>query len=64
MSKIRFVRVYKCYGSELMDVIYDTERIYTMAAQDAPKTVKKFMEQATRKDQYDPLYKRNETIYE
>ena len=62
---IKFVRKYDAYGCTWVDVVYESGRLVMVEYKDAPKTVKKYMEEATKiTDQYDSTFKRGETIYE
>lgn len=64
MNKIKFARSYKMYNSTWYDVVYNSNRVYTFVEEDLPSTARKFIESATGiKDQYDSIFKRNETIY-
>lgn len=64
-NRIKFVRVYECYGETLCDTIYTCGRVVTKSLEDAPSTVKTFIENAPIvTKQFDYVYKRNETIYE
>lgn len=64
MAKIRFIRTYKRFGCEWMNIIYKSGRLCIIEAKDAPKTAKKFMAQAEKREQYDTIWKCTETIYE
>ena len=63
MTKIKFVRKYKMYGNTWIDIVYESGRVVTLEKHDAPKTVKAFIKGKHAIDQYDSVYKRNETIY-
>lgn len=64
MAKIRFIRTYVAYGCEWMDIIYKSGRLYILEAKDAPKTALDFISNSVKKEQYDSVFKRAETIYE
>lgn len=64
MAKIAFIRTYDFYGTEWMDILYDSSnRMYTMPVEDMPKTAAKWMADKTPKLQYDKIHKREEVIY-
>ena len=64
-NKIKFVRVYEGYGSTFCDIIYNCGRAVTKTLEDAPNTVKTFIENAPIvTEQFDYVFKRKETIYE
>lgn len=63
-QKIKFVRKYAPRRETIYDVVYHSRRLATYTEADLPKTVQKFVEQATEiKEQYDTFYKCQETIY-
>jgi hypothetical protein len=64
MAQIRFIRGYSSYGCDWLDIIYQSGRVYTLEAVNAPATAKRFMDSANQKKQYDSLFKRDEIIYE
>ena len=51
-------------GLDLIDVVYKSGKLATCPLSDAPKTVVKFIEKATAREQYDPIFKRTEFIFE
>lgn len=68
---IKFVREYKMFPNDATtyyDVIHKAEngrrswRLYTNS--DLPKTVEKYISEATAHKQYDSTFKREEIIYE
>lgn len=64
---IKFVRLYKshCETVEFVDVIYYSFRCYTYKVEDMPETVKKYIAEADKiTEEYNPIFKRKETIYE
>ena len=64
-SKIKFVRTFAAWNSEWYDVVYESGRIYGGVLADAPRTVKNFIVTAkSKREQYDKVFKRTETIYE
>lgn len=63
-SKIKFVRTYKSYGHDWMDIVYHSGRTYTIGAEDAPKTALKFVEEATEHvEQYSRVFNRDEVVH-
>lgn len=63
-AKIKFVRMYKYYRSNWYDVVYESGRVVTYLDIHLPKTVERFVESATgREEQYCKIFKRTEMIY-
>lgn len=64
MAEIKFVRVYNPYGNDWYDAVYQSGRIRAGVLEDAPQTIKNFIVTAKiKREQYDKLFKRYETIY-
>lgn len=64
-TNIKFVCVYEWFGSPYMDVIYKGRYSRFCAVEDAPKTVREFLQNATKiTTRYNKVYKRDETFYE
>lgn len=59
------VNVYKMHhgGAEVCDVLHDSGRLYFYELDEAPKTVIRFMDQASKQTRWDSVFKRYETNY-
>lgn len=65
MTAIKFVREYQMYGRTYYDIVYKTHRLTTRTPDDLPETARRFMVNAkTVTEQYDPVFKWDETIYQ
>lgn len=63
-TKIKFVRYYKSYGTEFVDIVYDTNRCRTVEADKMPRTAKDFIVTSKKKAvSYDRTFKRDEIVY-
>ena len=62
MKNIKFIRKYKFYGTEKIDIIYNSNRCMTCDLVDAPKTARDFMEGKVGIVQHDHFYG-DEIIY-
>lgn len=62
MKNIKFIRKYKFYGTEKIDIIYNSNRCMTCDLVDAPKTARDFMKEKSYIVQHDHIHGK-EAIY-
>ena len=63
-QKIKFVRMYKMYREDWFEVVYHSGRIVTYTQPNLPRTVEKFIDMATgREERYTKVFNRTEMIY-
>ena len=64
-AEIRFVREYNYWNTTWYDVIYKSGRLCMHTAENLPKTVREYIDNASKKTtQFDRTFKRDEIIYE
>jgi len=63
MAQIKFIREYVFYGTRLYDIVYKSNRCFTVSENDCPSTARRFMDGKTPEKQYDRTFKREELIY-
>jgi len=63
MAKITFIRAYPFVKSVMVDILYESNRIYTMPIGQMPRTAKEWMVDKTATEVWDKMLERWETIY-
>lgn len=64
MDKIKFIRRYVMYRTDVFDIVYKSGRVVSKTLEDLPKTAQAFLDSATHiEHQWDSVYNRGETIY-
>ena len=57
MSKIKFIRFRDWrYGPPMVDIVYESGRLFSMGEEDLPKTAKAFLNTAKTKCSFDSLW--------
>ena len=63
MSKIKFVRAYMSYGETMAIIVYHSGYCRMCTLDDMPRTAADWIATHDKTTHYDPVFKRDETIY-